>query len=237
MNKIMDTNSNKYTFIYSVVLVVVVAALLTIVSISLKPAQQKNIELEKKKNILSSLNVVSTPEDVEALYKKYIIENYTINTNGEKVEKVDAFKIVLKDELKKPPADQKWPVYIAKTDDGSTKYIFALYGKGLWGPLWGYIALNDDLNTVYGAYFDHKSETPGLGAEIATPKFQAQFVNKKIFNEKSEFVSVDVVKGGAGNSPYGVDAISGGTITSRGLRDMLKTCISAYLKFIDENKK
>lgn len=237
MNKIMDTNSNKYTFIYSVVLVVVVATLLTIVAISLKPAQQKNIELEKKKNILASLSVESTPENVEALYKKYISDNYTINTNGEKVENVEAFKIVLKDELKKSPADQNWPVYVAQTDDGSTKYIFALYGKGLWGPIWGYIAFNDDLNTIFGAYFDHKSETPGLGAEIATPKFQAQFVNKKIFNDKSEFVSVDVIKGGAGNNPYAVDAISGGTITSHGLRDMLKTCIGAYTKFIDEHKK
>ncbi len=234
----MDTNSNKYTFIYSVVMVVIVATLLTVVSISLKPAQQKNIELEKKKNILASLSIESTPENVENLYKKYIVDNYTVNTKGEKVESVDAFTIVLKDELKKSPETQNWPVYVAKTEDGSTKYIFALYGKGLWGPIWGYLTFNDDLNTIYGAYFDHKSETPGLGAEIATQKFQAQFVNKKIFNEKSEFVSIGVIKGGAGaNNNYGVDAISGGTITSKGLSDMLKTCLGAYVKFIDENKK
>lgn len=232
----MDTNSNKYTFIYSVIMVVVVAALLTIVALGLQPRQQKNIELEKKRNILSSLNIESTPEVVENLFDKYIIESFTINTAGEKVPEVEAFTINLKDELKKAPEVQSWPLYVAKIDDGSTKYIFALYGKGLWGPIWGYIAMNDDFTTVYGVYFDHKSETPGLGAEISTPTFQAKFVNKKIFDESGKFVSVDVVKGGAGDNMYAVDAVSGGTITSNGLRDMLKNCISAYLKFIDENK-
>lgn len=232
----MDTNSNKYTFIYSVIMVVVVAALLTIVALGLQPRQQKNIELEKKKNILSSLNIESTPEVVENLFDKYIIESFTINTAGEKVPKVEAFTINLKDELKKAPEVQSWPLYVAKIDDGSTKYIFALYGKGLWGPIWGYIAMNDDFTTVYGVYFDHKSETPGLGAEISTPAYQAKFVNKKIFDESGKFVSVDVIKGGAGENMYTVDAVSGGTITSNGLRDMLKNCISAYLKFIDENK-
>jgi len=232
----MDTNSNKYTFIYSVIMVVVVAALLTIVALGLQPRQQKNIELEKKRNILSSLNIESTPEVVENLFDKYIIESVTINTAGEKVPKVEAFTINLKDELKKAPEVQSWPLYVAKIDDGSTKYIFALYGKGLWGPIWGYIAMNDDFTTVYGVYFDHKSETPGLGAEISTPAYQKKFANKKIFDESGKFVSVDVIKGGAGNNVYAVDAVSGGTITSNGLRDMLKNCISAYLKFIDENK-
>jgi Na+-transporting NADH:ubiquinone oxidoreductase subunit C len=233
----MDTNSNKYTFIYSVIMVVVVAALLTVVALALQPAQQRNIELEKKRNILSSLKLESTPENVESIFDKTIVENYTINVEGEKLENVDAFKINLKDELKKSPDAQNWPLYVAKLEDGSTKYVFALYGKGLWGPIWGYISLNDDFTTVYGAYFDHKSETPGLGAEISTPNYQAQFSQKKIFDEKGVFVSVNVKKGGAGGDIYAVDAVSGGTITSNGLRDMLKTCISAYLKFIDENKK
>ncbi len=233
----MDTNSNKYTFIYSVIMVVVVAALLTVVALALQPAQQRNIELEKKRNILSSLKLESTPENVESIFDKTIVENYTINVEGEKVENVDAFKINLKDELKKSPDAQNWPLYVAKLEDGSTKYVFALYGKGLWGPIWGYISLNDDFTTVYGAYFDHKSETPGLGAEISTPNYQAQFSQKKIFDEKGVFVSVNVKKGGAGGDIYAVDAVSGGTITSNGLRDMLKTCISAYLKFIDDNKK
>lgn len=232
----MNTNSNKYTFVYSVVMVVVIATLLTAVALSLQPRQQKNIELEKKKNILASLKIESTPETVEEIYKKYIVEEVAINTQGKMVEGIEAFKINLKDELKKSPDQQNWPLYIAKTDDGKTRYIFALYGKGLWGPIWGYISFNDDMNTVYGAYFDHKSETPGLGAEISTQWFQDMFSGKVIFNENGDFVSVDVIKGGAGNNISAVDAISGGTITSNGLRDMLKTCLSAYLIFIEENK-
>ena len=232
----MNTNSNKYTFVYSVIMVVVIATLLTAVALSLQPRQQKNIELEKKKNILASLKIESTPETVEEIYKKYIVEEITINTLGKKVDGVEAFKINLKDELKKSPDKQNWPVYIAKTDDGEVRYIFALYGKGLWGPIWGYMSFNDDMNTVYGAYFDHKSETPGLGAEIATQWFQDKFSGKIIFSENGDFVSVDVVKGGAGDNKSAVDAISGGTITSNGLRDMIKTCLNAYIKFIEENK-
>lgn len=218
-------------------MVVVVAALLTVVALSLQPKQQKNIELEKMKNILSSLNIESTPETVEDIYAKYIVDEYTINTSGEKVEGVEAFKINLKEQLKLSPEKQNWPLYVAKTDDGKTKYILGLYGKGLWGAIWGYISLNDDFTTVYGAYFDHKSETPGLGAEISTPFFQKQFPGKVIFNDEGKFVSISVIKGGAKGDPSGVDAISGGTITSNGVSDMLSTCISAYLKYFEKNKK
>lgn len=232
----MDTNSNKYTFIYAVVMVVVVAALLTFVALSLQPRQQKNIELEKKKNILAALNIESDPNNIEELYSKYIVKELTINTAGDSVDGIKAFDINLKDELKKNPETQSWPLYIAKTDDGESRYVFALYGKGLWGPIWGYISFNKDFNTVYGAYFDHKSETPGLGAEISTPDFQNQFHNKVIFNESGEFLSIDVVKGGVGNNPSKVDGISGGTITSNGLKDMLKKCISAYLKYIEKKQ-
>ena len=233
----MDKNSNKYTLIYSVVMVVIVATLLTVVAIGLQPAQKKNIELEKKSNILASLNISSTPQTVESLYDEHIIESFVIDVEGEKIENVEAFLINLKDELRKAPNEQQWPVYQGKAKDGSSKIIFTLYGKGLWGPIWGYIALNEDLSSVYGIYFDHKSETPGLGAEISTSKFQDQFKNKSIFNSNGEFVSIDVIKTGAGDNINAVDAISGGTITSRGVSDMLKTCLVSYLKFIEKNKK
>jgi Na+-transporting NADH:ubiquinone oxidoreductase subunit C len=233
----MDRNSNKYTFIYSIIMVVVVATILTLVAVSLKPAQKKNIELEKKKNILSALNIESTTDNVESLYDKYIIENYAINIIGEKLEGVDAFNIKLKDELRKSDSEQQWPVYVAKTDKGEMKYIFPLYGKGLWGPIWGYFALNEDLNTVFGVNFDHKSETPGLGAEINTKKFQSQFSGKQIFDEKGEFVSIDVLKIETSDNSHAVDAISGGTITSNGLADMIENCVSAYLNYIEINKK
>lgn len=233
----MDTNSNKYTFIYSIVMVVVVATILTLVAVGLKPAQKKNIELEKKKNILSALNIESTTDNVESLYDEHIVESYAINVKGEKIEGADAFTIKLKAELRKSESEQQWPVYIAKIKDGETKYIFPLYGKGLWGPIWGYIALNDDFNTVFGVNFDHKGETPGLGAEINTKKFQEQFAGKQIFNESHEFVSIDVLKVETTDNNHAVDAISGGTITSNGLADMIETCVSAYLGYIENNKK
>ncbi len=233
----MDRNSNKYTFIYAVIMVIVVATILTFVAVSLQPFQKKNVELEKKKNVLAAFNVESNPDNVESLYEEIIVEVFAINVEGEKLDNVDAFKINLKDELRKPPADQQWPIYVAKTQDGDLKYIFPLYGKGLWGPLWGYISFYEDLNHVFGVYFDHKSETPGLGAEISTAEFQKEFIDKSIFDENGNFVSIDLIKTDASDNNHAVDAVSGGTITSHGLRDMLKTCLSAYLKFIENNKK
>ena len=218
-------------------MVIVVATILTFVAVSLQPFQKKNVELEKKKNVLAAFNVESNPDNVESLYKEIIVEVFAINVEGEKLDNVDAFKINLKDELRKPPADQQWPIYVAKTQDGDLKYIFPLYGKGLWGPLWGYISFYEDLNHVFGVYFDHKSETPGLGAEISTAEFQKEFIDKSIFDENGNFVSIDLIKTDASNNNHAVDAVSGGTITSYGLRDMLKTCLSAYLKFIENNKK
>ena len=233
----MNTNSNTYTFIYAIVMVVVVATILTLVAVGLQPAQRKNIELEKKKSILAALNIESTTDNVESLYDKHIVDLYAVNTKGEKIEGADAFNIILKDELKKPVSEQEWPVYVAVTKDGEPKFVLPLYGKGLWGPIWGYFALNDDMNTVFGVNFDHKSETPGLGSEINTKKFQEQFVGKQIFDENQKFVSIATLKVETSDNLHAVDAISGGTITSNGLSDMIETCLSAYLNFIEKNKK
>ena len=124
------------------------------------------------------------------------------------------------------------PIYISE-NDGIKSYIIPLRGKGLWGPIWGYIAIKDDLNTVYGAVFDHKSETPGLGAEINRPFFQDPFIGKTIF-EEGVFTSILVIKGGADEGDnHAVDGISGGTITSDGVSDMLKERLEKYLPYFD----
>ncbi|HOK38963.1 MAG: NADH:ubiquinone reductase (Na(+)-transporting) subunit C [Bacteroidales bacterium] len=232
----MDKNSNKYIFIYSVAMVVIVALVLTSISVFLQPKQKKNIDLEKKRNILSAIKIEYDKNDVEKVFDEYIIEMFVINTEGERIEGINPLEINLKDQLKDSPENQKWPIYIASMPNGEKSYIFSFYGTGLWGPIWGYVALKEDFNTVTGAYFDHKSETPGLGAEIATENFQMKFTEKTIFNENGEFVSIDVRKGGVGNDIHAVDAISGGTITSTGLKNMLHSCFSAYLKFIEKNK-
>ena len=225
----MNKQGNTYTFLYSIVLVVVVAALLAIVALSLQPAQNRNIENEKRQNILRSVNISSTPEDSKALFDKYIVKQFIVNSKGEEIAG-DAFTVDLSKQAKKPCEEKLLPVFVANID-GATKYILPIYGNGLWGPLWGYISLNEDKNTVYGTVFDHKSETPGLGAEITTPQFQTQFEGKMIF-DNSQLVSILVKKGGGATGAHEVDAISGGTITSKGVETMIKNYLTCYESFL-----
>lgn len=226
----MDTNGNKYTFIYASAMVILVAAILSITALKLKPAQQKNIDIEKKQNILSSVGIASTFTDAEAIYSEKIVQSYIVNFSGEQIEG-KAFDIDLKSERAKPEADRKLPVYECKTDEG-TKYILPVYGAGLWGPIWGYVAINDDMNTLYGANFAHAGETPGLGAEISTQAFQKPFKGKKIFDESGNLVSIIVAKSSeTAPAEHKVDGISGGTITSKGLQTMLLNDFTSYKAF------
>ncbi len=241
--------SNKYIFIYASVMVVVVAILLATTATVLKPAQDNNIKIEKMQQILKSANVLVEPNEAIATYEKYVIREMAVNSKGEivaeyankKQEKgsIRPFDIVLKEQLKKfeKKEDAVLPVFVFKGDNGDTLYILSLYGKGLWGPVWGNISLKNDRKTVAGVTFGHKGETPGLGAEISEQPFQDQFKEKLIFDEKNVLTSVSVVKGGVKNSTtvkleHGVDAISGGTITSNGTNDMLKDCLHIYEPFL-----
>ncbi len=231
----MDKNSNTYIFIYAVLMVVIVAAVLSFIATKLKPFQDFNEEVQKKQDILKAIQVDTNAETALDLYDKYIVDSRVVNSEGKLLEGQNAFKTDLKKEISKPVPDRSLPIFVSAIDDGSTKLIIPLQGKGLWGPIWGYISLNDDMKTIYGASFDHKSETPGLGAEINTEKFQAQFLGKKILNDDQEFVSVKVVKGGAEeDNPYAVDAISGGTITSNGLEDMMYDCLEPYMNYFKQ---
>lgn len=233
----MKNFSNTYIFIFASVMVIVVALLLSMAALQLKPFQDKNIEIEKKQNILASINIASTPEDAQALYNKYITKTFVINNKGELVKNADAFTVDLKTELTKPRDKRNLPIFESTLDNGDHAFIVPLRGKGLWGPIWGYISFFKDLNTVKGAYFDHQGETPGLGAEIKEPWFQKNFDNKTIF-DSTKFVSIQVVKGGAqpGN-PHEVDAVSGGTITSKGLQAMLDTCLVEYKTYFLKNRQ
>lgn len=232
----MKQFSNRYIFVFSSIMVVVVATLLSLAATLLQPAQEKNLEIEKKRSILESIHVPANPADADTLYARYITESYVINSKGERIEGVDAFNVVLKVEQKKALEDQYLPVFRATPDDGEKVLILPVEGKGLWGPIWGYVALRSDLSTIYGVTFDHKGETPGLGAEINTSEFESMFNNKLIF-EGANFKSVSVLKGGArDNDPYGVDAISGGTITSKGLEQMLADCLVKYNDYLLKNR-
>ncbi len=222
-------------------MVLVVAALLSFVAEELKPRQLRNEELEKKTDILSSVQMTkgmdeaeNKAEFIEERFSNFISESYVVNSDGERMEGEDAFEITknIKEQIDKPTEERALPIFEFVDENGSTKYIIPVRGKGLWGPIWGYVALNEDFTTISGTVFDHSKETPGLGAEINMDWFENAFIGKTIFNEEGEFTSIQVVKGGADPSNmHAVDAISGGTITSKGLEDMLKDCINPYVSY------
>ncbi len=233
----MKNFSNTYIFIFSTVMVIIVALLLSMAAMQLKPFQDKNIEVEKKQNILTSIRIPSTTKNAVDLYAKYITDSYVINKKGEKQDGVTAFDVELKIELEKPASQRLLPVFVGTLDDQTNAYSLPVRGKGLWGPIWGYVSLKPDMNTIYGVTFDHQGETPGLGAEISLSWFQQPFADKTIFKDSTDFVSIKIVKGGAPkDDPHAVDAISGGTITSKGLEAMLDSCLIQYKTYFIQNR-
>jgi Na+-transporting NADH:ubiquinone oxidoreductase subunit C len=232
----MKEFSSKYIFAFAVMMVIVVAVLLSVAATMLQPRQLKNLEVDKKKSMLESIRVHSTPETAEGMYDKYITESFVLDSRGEIVEGIDAFTVDLRVEQRKPLGQQYLPVFRAHSEDGDSLVIIPLQGKGLWGPIWGYVSLRSDMNTIYGVTFDHKGETPGLGAEINTSWFEDMFTDKKLF-EGERFISVEVRKGGArDDDPHAVDGISGGTITSKGLEIMLLEGLGKYNEYLLKNK-
>lgn len=245
----MNTNGNTYTVIYSAVLVILVAAILAYVSLALQPRQNDNIRVETMSKILTAAGLYNAEEaEAAADINKFTIALYNdnlqaaiyVNGNGEKTgdmkevagtselkAQYDIMKKIGEGTDESLNAGLRLPVYIFNVN-GQTIRVVPCYGAGLWGPIWGYLAFTEDMNTLDGAVFDHKGETPGLGAEIALPKFYDQFGGKQILDENGNFVSVSVVKGGAKGDIHGVDAISGGTITSKALETTMRTWLSFY---------
>lgn len=220
----IDKNSDVYAVLYSAVVVVIVAFLLAGVSSALKPMQDANVELDKKKQILASLNERNL-DDAAATYDALIVADPIVDAQGNVVAENGGFEVA-NDAVN----EDNLPLYIAKID-GATKYILPMTGNGLWGGIWGYLAINDDCNTIYGVYFSHASETPGLGAEIAGDKFQGRFPGKKVYGENGE-VGLSVMKKSA-DADFHVDAVSGATITSNGVDAMLKLKLLPYYKYLN----
>lgn len=229
----MNRQSNLYTIIYSTVLVLVVGVVLSLVYQALRPKQVENINNDTKRQILASARIVPQDgETITSLYEAHITDSYIVNDKGERIDNgQNAFDVKVDQEVKKPAAERLLPVFVCTTGDG-TKYIIPVYGAGLWGPIWGYMAFDDNGDTIYGAYFAHQGETPGLGAEIEKPAFQDQFEGKDIFASDGDFTSVAVVK--LGKEPADkawVHAVSGGTITSQGVEKMLFNSLEPYAAF------
>ena len=232
----MNKNSNTYQILYAAVMVLLVGSVLALIYMALKPKQDENIANDTRKQILSALHIAAPDESqVKETYEKYIIQDLLVDAQGNIVDSTEnvAFDVQMKSNVKLPDAERKLPVMKCKMDDGSTKYVLPVYGAGLWGPIWGYIAVNDDGNTIYGANFSHEGETPGLGARIADKEFQDLFMDKHLFKD-GEFKNVVVLKKGqtATNGAEQVDALTGATITSRGVSDMLDDCLSRYEGFL-----
>lgn len=241
----MNKNSNTYIITYAAIMVILVAAVLTFASLSLAGRQAENVRIEKMGDILRSIGegtdadkAADKAKYITEEYNKYIVESYAVNVAGDRIDDVDAFKLLtnLKAEYDKAPAERLLPVFVSKNAEGVISYIIPVWGKGLWGPIWGYVALASDWDTINGVVFDHKSETPGLGAEIATAPFQAQFKGKKILKD-GKVVAIALQKGGAdADDFYSVDALSGGTLTSHGLQNMLKDCLGDYDAYIEKQR-
>ncbi len=235
----MNTNSNSYTIVYASVMVIIVAFLLAFVSSALKPTQDKNVELDKKKQILAALNIRNLPstEDVEAKYADVVVTDNIIDSKGDVVETgkqkdQTGFKVESKE-----IGPDKLPLYVCNID-GEVKYVVPVSGRGLWGGLWGYITINSDCSTIYGAYFSHESETAGLGSLIAEEKFQSQFVGKNIFADESrESVALTVKKkGSVEHQEFEVDGLTGATLTTNGAAAMVKDGLNAYVQFLNKQK-
>ena len=239
----MNTNSNAYTVIYTTLVVVVVAAVLAFTAMKLKPAQSANAKAETLRQMMSAAQIKPTDElyatknaGVLQLYADNIQEAYTIGLDGQKNGElsVSKDKIELVDNLKpqnkaiKDGGEAKLPVYIFKS--GVT--VIPIYGAGLWGPIWGYVAFQPDCHTIAGAFFDHESETPGLGAKIKDePWFREKFVGKTVeWGDSPAFrLEKNAETTGADNA---IDAITGATMTSKGLNEALNVWFGAYEKHL-----
>lgn len=246
------TDGNVYTIVFATIMVIVVGGILSSLAVGLKPAISENERFEKQQNILYAMGVNENVEGdnavnfiptdkVEAEFENYIKESYVIQ-NGKLDNVADsiAFKIDMKKQSKLSKSERKLPLFIGERDGGKY-YVIPMYGKGLWDAIWGYVALDKDL-VVQGVYFDHKGETPGLGANIKERYFMDDFTGEQIM-AKTQYAGISVAKGN--NDPKNedksdneVDALAGATITGDGVSAMIKSTLKMYIPHIKElNKK
>ncbi len=209
----MNTESSVYTIVYAMILVVIVAVLLAVVNQGLKSRQEANARLDQQKQMLVALNQDYSNSDPAVLYQKLVVD--TLLSEGERAN-IIMFEV-----------------------ENQTKYVLRLHGQGLWGGIGGYMALNDDKNTVFGINFNHEGETPGLGGEIVTEKFRSQFFGKHIKDVQGNLRSIAVLKEGkmADEGQEQVDAWAGATITSTGVSEMLASNLQEYSEFLNDGHK
>jgi len=240
--------SNLYVIVFSAILTIVLGGLLSLANQGLKPMQQRSIELDTKKKILGSVTDLGKKKGDEVLdIYKGTIESSVIDIEGnlillnENGDSIKAEDVNVAKNFKKPVEERQYPIYVYHAPgnpEAIEAYILPVFGKGLWGPIYGFVALDTDLNTIKGVSLDHDKETPGLGARITETALQERYIGKKIFDETGSLVSVSMLKG-ENNIPqaldkHHIDGISGATITANGVNYMLLDYLGNYQKFIEK---
>lgn len=230
--------SNTYILIYTIILTVFCGVSLSLAKQVLKPAQDEQIELERKRNILSTFMTLEETSDVKAIYLARVKE-YVINIDGEVQEGVTAASVSVEKQSKKPKEERLLPVYEIKKEGSETEtefYVVPTFGKGLWDVISSYLSIRADGVTINGIVFNHKAETPGLGARIKDePEVYGRYAGKQLFNEQGEPVGVIMMKGEGNNyddQKHKVDGMSGATLTANGVNKMIVEYTEAYTKFL-----
>lgn len=233
--------SNQYIIIYAGILTIVCAGILAVASEGLKEKQQFNIDMEQKKNILSTVVTLEKDVDINDLYAKRV-KAFVVDAEGNVKDGMQPKDVNLAAEYKKPGDQRILPVYEFKNEADSTKtdyVVLPVYGFGLWNNIWGFVALKSDLNTIQGVKFQHAGETPGLGARIETDEeVQNRYKGKSIY-DGDKLVSVTMMKGEGNDysdNPHRVDGMSGATLTAKGVNNMLVDYFKAYENYLKKKK-
>ena len=241
----INKDSNGYTFGFAIAMVIVVGTALSLLAIGLKPYRDANGIQKKQLEILSAFLDLDaekiTRSNVAEKFDEYVNldEAVVLDRNGKIKEGVKAFDVDVQIEYKDKKlkdSDKNYPLFVAKKD-GKKLYVMPIVGKGLWGPIWGNICLGEDMNTIEGASFGHKGETPGLGAEIAQKFFIDRWIGEKLSDDSGVFTKFEIVKDGSGGATEKkVDGITGGTITSKGVEEMANRCLAVYATYFNNLK-
>ncbi|MEM1135697.1 MAG: NADH:ubiquinone reductase (Na(+)-transporting) subunit C [Bacteroidota bacterium] len=234
--------SNAYIIAFAAGLTIVLGGLLSVTAVSLKERQKMEIELEKKKQILSAVMDIEgiSKQELAGIYDERI-KSIAVNYDGEIQTEIVPEDVNIEKEYKKKPEDRIYPVYKfinESNPDNFESVIIPVFGFGLWDFIWGYVALESDLSTMKGVSFDHRGETPGLGARITDAVVQERFKGKNIYNSSGELVSVKMLKSenNANLDENEVDGMSGATITANGVNDMLLKYLNSYQTYFEKLK-
>ena len=238
--------SNGYIILFTAIMTIVVGGLLSMASQVLGPKQKESIELDTKTQILAAVMDLKKGDDVLAIYDQRI-SSLVVDINGEIIKTnakggaLVAEEVNILKNYKKDPKNREYPVFkfINETDTSKVEaYIFPIYGNGLWDKIWGFVALQNDLQSIAGIALDHKAETPGLGARIKDQEVRNRYVGKKIYNVAGELVSVSMVKGEKGDplDDHHIDGMSGATLTGKGVNNMLLQYLTSYQGYLNKLK-